>query len=95
MVSSRRTSRRRAVALVLSGIFPVSARFYNRQPIKGVIFLGLGVILTGLMMQAVPLDPVELVERGIGRTASVAVLVLLAIWLWSVIDAWRGVDRRV
>ena len=64
--------------------------FYNRQPIKGAVFLGLGVVLSWLVARAVPLDPAELVERGIRLTMSLALLVLLAIWLWSVVDAWRG-----
>jgi len=89
----RRTNRRRPVALILSGVFPGLGQFYNRQPIKGAVFLGLGVALSWLVARTVPLDPLELVERGIGPAASLAVLVLLAIWLWSVVDAWRGVDR--
>lgn len=89
----KHTRRRRAVALILSGIFPGLGQFYNRQPIRGVVFLGLGVVLSWFVARAVPLDPMELIERGIGRDAYLAVLVLLAIWLWSVVDAWRGVDR--
>ena len=89
----RRTNRRRGVALFLSGVFPGLGQFYNRQPIKGAVFLGLGVVLTWLVGRTVPLDPMELVERGVGLAPSLAVFVLLAIWLWSVVDAWRGVNR--
>ena len=93
MLDNSRVNRRRTIALILSGVFPGLGQFYNRQPTKGAVFLGLGVVLGWLVARAVPLDPVELAERGIGLNASLAVLVLLAIWLWSVVDAWRGVGR--
>ena len=88
------TNRRKTIALILSGVFPGLGQFYNRRPIKGAVFLGLSVLLSWLVMRAVPDDPVKLAEQGIGLPASLAVLILLAIWLWSVVDAWRGADIR-
>jgi len=88
------TKRRRTVALILSGVFPGLGQFYNRRPIKGAVFLGLSVLLSWLVMRAVPVDPARLAEQGIGLPASLAVLILLAIWLWSVVDAWRDADIR-
>lgn len=93
MMSVGHANRRSAVALILSGVFPGLGQFYNRQPIKGAVFFGLGVVLSWLVARAVPLDPLKLIEQGVSLGAALAVLVLLAVWLWSVVDAWRGADR--
>lgn len=83
----------RSMALILSGVFPGLGQFYNRHLIKGAVFLGLGIVLSWYVMRGVPLDPLELLEEGVKPGPALAVLVLLAIWLWSVVDAWRGADR--
>ena len=88
-----RGSQRSAIALILSGLFPGLGQLYNRQIVKGVVFLGLGVVLSWLVARAVPLDPVELLEQGVKPGAILAAVVLLAIWLWSIVDAWRGAAR--
>ncbi len=83
--------RRKTVALVLSGIFPGLGQLYNRQPFKGAVFVALGLVLSSLTGRAVPTDPQALARPG---TALLAPLVaLLAVSLWSVIDAWRVAGR--
>ncbi len=49
-----RTGRRKAVALLLSGVFPGFGQFYNRQPAKGVAFVVAGGILSWLVGRGVP-----------------------------------------
>lgn len=79
--------RRKVIALILSGIFPGLGQFYNHQHIKGVAFLVAGVVLNWVLARALPADVLALVRPE----ANLIVLfcVLLALWLWSVIDAWR------
>ncbi len=83
--------RRKIVALILSGVFPGLGQLYNRQPVKGAAFLVAGVILSWLLGRAVPTRlPVPAQP---GANLIVLFCVLLAIWLWSVIDAWRVAGR--
>ncbi len=85
--------RRRTIAWILSGIFPGLGQFYNRQPIKGVLFFVAGVVLNWLALRAMPIDLETLVLHGASVVASPSVLVLLGVWLWSVVDAWRVAGR--
>ena len=94
------SARRKVVAFILSGIFPGLGQFYNGQRAKGAGFLVAGIALSWLMIRAVPTDLSALVDVSGNRSpppalmkALVATLVLLAIWLWSVIDAWRAAGR--
>ena len=83
--------RRKILALIFSGVFPGLGQLYNRQPIKGAAFLAAGVLLSWLLGRAVPADVLELVRL---RANLVMLLsALLALWLWSVIDAWRVAGR--
>ncbi len=86
-----RVRRRKVIALILSGIFPGLGQFYNRQHIKGVAFLVAGVVLNWVLARALRADVLALVRPE----ANLIVLfcVLLALWLWSVIDAWRMASR--
>ena len=86
MVNAR-AQRRRVIALVLSGIFPGLGQFYNRQPVKGGGFFVVGIILSWVLGRMAPADPMVLAQRA-GDLLLPAV-VLLAVWLWSMIDAWR------
>ena len=52
--------RRRVVALVLSGIFPGLGQLYNRQLLKGLTGLALGLALSRLAGRAAPTDPYAL-----------------------------------
>ena len=83
--------RRKIIALILSGVFPGLGQFYNRQHIKGAAFLAAGVVLSWLLGQAVPTDPLALAQPG--ANLIVPLCVLLALWLWSLIDAWRVAGR--
>ena len=89
MLDQRR--RRRVVALILSGIFPGLGQFYNRHLLKGAIGLVLGLALSWLAGRTAPSDPSALARPGGALLASLCAL--LAVWLWSIIDAWRTAGR--
>ncbi|PYM73412.1 MAG: hypothetical protein DME03_15595 [Candidatus Rokuibacteriota bacterium] len=76
---------------MLSGIFPGIGQLYNRQPVKGAIGLALGVALTWAAARAAPADPLALGQPG--ADVLVPLLALLAVWAWSLIDAWRVAGR--
>jgi TM2 domain-containing membrane protein YozV len=79
--------RRQTIALVLSGIFPGLGQFYNRQLVKGGLSVILAGVLSWLIGRAMPAEPLALVHPGAALV--VPTVVLLAFWLWSIIDAWR------
>ena len=84
------TGRRRAViAFFLSGVFPGLGQFYNHQALKGGAFVVAGVALSWLIGRVVPTDLMALASASMGTDAILLLCLLLAIWLWSVIDAWR------
>ena len=84
--------RRKAIALLLAGTFPGLGQFYNRELVKGAIFLAAGIALSWMLTRAAPANPLTITPDQ--ATAILArALVLLAIWLWSVVDAWRGASR--
>lgn len=85
------TPRRKIVAFILSGIFPGLGQFYNRQPLKGAAFVVAGVVLSWLSGRAVPVD--LLAPHPLGIDLIVLLCLLLAVWLWSLVDAWRVADR--
>jgi hypothetical protein len=92
--------RRKLIAFILSGIVPGIGQLYNRELLKGGLFLVAGGVLTWLIERAVPADLQALVlnwliERVVPTDLLtprllVPVFLLLAIWIWSVIDAWRS-----
>jgi len=77
------------VAFFLSGIFPGLGQFYNRQAVKGGAFLAAGIALSWLIGRVVPTDLMALASAPVGTDAILLLSLLLAIWLWSAIDAWR------
>jgi hypothetical protein len=88
------TGRRRAiVAFFLSGVFPGLGQFYNRQALKGGVFLAAGIALSWLVGRVVPTDLTALASAKVGADAILLLSLLLAIWLWSAIDAWRVGSR--
>jgi len=88
------TGRRRAiVAFFLSGVFPGLGQFYNHQALKGGAFVVVGVALSWLIGRVVPTDLMALASGSVGTDAILLLCLLLAIWLWSAIDAWRVGSR--
>jgi hypothetical protein len=80
--------RRKLLAFFLSGIFPGLGQLYNRELLKGALFLVAGVVLSWLIERAVPTD--LLTASPIESRLLVPLFLLLAIWIWSSIDAWRA-----
>jgi hypothetical protein len=85
------TRRHQVIALMLSGIFPGIGQFYNRQLVKGAIGLVLGLALTWAAARAAPADPLALAQPGAYVLGPL--LALLAVWVWSLIDAWHSARR--
>jgi hypothetical protein len=83
--------RRQVVGFILSGIFPGLGQLYNREYLKGVLFIVPGAVLTWLVLRAMPADLLALAQPS----AAVMLLLaaLLALWLWAIIDAWRVAGR--
>jgi hypothetical protein len=83
--------RRQWIALILSGVFPGLGQFYLRAWGKGVAFLVAGVAASWALGELVSvLDLATGVLPNPGATLA-ALLALLAVFLWSMIDAWRSV----
>ena len=83
--------RKQVIALILSGVFPGLGQFYNHQARKGVAFLGAGIVLTWLLGRAVPMGSLLLIQPE--ARLLLRLCVLLIVWLWSIIDAWRVAAR--
>ena len=82
-------SRRAIVAFILSGVFPGLGQLYNREWIKGAAFVLAGLALSWFLGRALPSDLEALAAARLDPSALGALGLLLAIWLWSVVDAWR------
>jgi TM2 domain-containing membrane protein YozV len=78
-------------AAFLSLIFPGLGQLYNREFLKGVLFIVPGAVLTWLFMRAVPTDILALAQPP--ASLIFPMLLLLAVWLWAIIDAWRVAGR--
>jgi hypothetical protein len=78
---------RQVVGFLLSGIFPGLGQLYNREYLKGVLFIIPGVVLNWLAYRALPTDLLALAQPS--ATLMLLIAALLAIWLWAIIDAWR------
>ena len=79
---------RKAAALILGGVFPGLGQFYNREWAKGTFFLIAGIALTWLSTRALPRS-LDLASAPLPRGALAALGLLLAVWLWSLVDACR------
>jgi len=91
-MSADGAKRRKVAALVLSGVFPGLGQFYNRQPVKGVLFVVAGVMLSWLLSRVLPANPIALSQEEATSVVPPG-LTLSAVWLWSVVDAWRVAGR--
>lgn len=82
--------RRRWIALILSGIFPGLGQFYLRAWGKGVAFLIAGLVATWALGRMVSIQ--DLLAGLLPNPWAVlgALLALQAVFLWSVVDAWRS-----
>jgi hypothetical protein len=89
-VSDPGSRRRQTIALVLSGIFPGLGQFYNRQHVKGGLSVIVAGVLSWLIGRGIPADPLAIHP---GAELTVPTVVLLALWLWSIVDAWRAAGR--
>jgi hypothetical protein len=90
-MTEQRARRQKGIALILSGVFPGLGQFYNRQPGKGVALLVAGIVLTWVLGRAVPAASLTLIQPE--ASLIVPLCVLLLVWLWSIIDAWRVAGR--
>jgi len=82
---------RQTIALILSGIFPGLGQFYNRQHVKGGLSVIVAGVLSWLIGRGMPAEPLALVHPGAALT--VPTVILLALWLWSIVDAWRAAGQ--
>ncbi len=82
------TKGRQWVALFLSGIFPGLGQFYVRAWGKGLLFLIVGAVATWTLGALISLD--DLLAGAVSHPLGLlgALLALLAVFLWSAIDAW-------
>jgi hypothetical protein len=87
------TARRKTIALMLSGTFPGLGQFYNREPIKGLAFLVPGIVLSWILGREIPTDPIVMIEKEISRAVIVYFVTFVAVWVWSIVDAWRVAGR--
>jgi hypothetical protein len=83
--------RRQVVGFILSGIFPGLGQLYNREYLKGVLFIVPSAVLTWLVFRATPTDLLALAQPG--ATLMLLLTALLAVWLWAIIDAWKVAAR--
>jgi len=83
---------RREVPVALSLVLPGLGQLYNREYLKGVLFIMPGAVLTWLLFRAIPADLVALARPNPTRT--LLMVLLLALWLWAIIDAWRVAGRQ-
>jgi hypothetical protein len=81
------------MALFLSGIFPGLGQLYNRQPLKAMLFLAGGIVPSWLLARSLPSDPIALLSAPLGTDVIALSCLLLAIWIWSVVDAVMAAGR--
>ena len=79
------------MGFLLSGIFPGLGQLYNREYLKGVLFIMPGAVLTWLFMRAVPADILALAQPP--ASLILPMVLLLSLWLWAIIDCWRVAGR--
>ncbi len=92
-------SRRQWVALILSGIFPGLGQLYLRAWTKGVGFFAAGVVASWSLGSLLSLEDLLAGSLPHPLIATGLLLALLALFLWSIADAWiaggRGPERAL
>ncbi|MBI2116222.1 MAG: hypothetical protein HYT85_14215 [candidate division NC10 bacterium] len=88
-----RGSRRQWIALILSGIFPGLGQFYLRAWGKGAAFLFAGGVATWALGRLVSVQDILAGLLPYPGATLTALLALLAVFLWSVVDAWLSGGR--
>jgi hypothetical protein len=92
-IDGRGSRRRQWIALILSGIFPGLGQLYLRAWLRGALFLLGGGAVTWALGGLVELD--DLLEGRLAHPLPILglLLTLLALSLWSLLDAWRQGGR--
>ena len=88
-----RGSRRQWIALILSGVFPGLGQFYLRAWGKGAAFLFAGGAATWALGRLVSVQDLVAGLLPYPTATLSALLALLAVFLWSVVDAWLSGGR--
>lgn len=83
-----RGSRRQWIALILSGIFPGLGQFYLGAWGKGAAFLFAGGVATWALGRLVSVEDLMAGLLPYPAATLSALLALLVVFLWSIIDAW-------
>jgi hypothetical protein len=80
--------RRQWIALILSGVFPGLGQFYLQAWGKGVAFLIFGVVALWALGELISVQDLMtgLLPHPLATLG--ALLALLAVFLWSIADAW-------
>jgi hypothetical protein len=91
-MSEASARRRQVVGFILSGIFPGIGQLYNREYLKGVLFLTAGAVLSWLIGRATPTDLLALARPS--ASVMLPLAALLAVWVWAIVDAWRVAGGR-
>ncbi len=87
------TRRSPIVAAVLSGVFPGLGQLYNRERLKGLLFVVAGAVTAFGPFNPLDVD-VDLDDPAAGlRRVLLASLPFLVVALWSVLDAYRAAQR--
>jgi hypothetical protein len=88
--SVRGNRRRQWIALILSGTFPGLGQCFLRMWGTGVAFLLAGGGLTWALGQLVSIEDLLAGHVSSPLATLAVVLALVAVFLWSVVDAWRS-----
>lgn len=85
--------RRQWIALILSGVFPGFGQLYLQDWGKGVAFVIVGVAISWAVGQLVSVQ--DLLTGLLPHPGAILglILILLALFLWSSIDAWVSAGK--
>ncbi len=86
--------RRQWIALILSGVFPGLGQFYLRAWWKGAAFFLAGGVVTWALGEMLSVEDLLAGTLPNPLAALTLLFALLAVFLWSVIDAWCSGGKR-